>query len=176
VSGVEGDVVAEPVLGCEGVDLVTGDALAHSAVRIDGGRDAVVGGAEKPAPVFNSAHANHVEVLPWSAGIAIPGVVTDVDEDFCAELSEVAYFIRKDCFVADEDAIAMAVEAEGGAIGSAAERGDFAGELVREGEVLLERDVFAEGNEVDLVVSADAVAVLRNDDGGVEILPLLLIL
>ncbi len=35
-------------------------------------------------------------------------VVADVDEDFGAELGEVAHFVGEDGFVADEDAVAMA--------------------------------------------------------------------
>ena len=90
---------------------------------------------------------------------------------------EVADLVGKDGLVADEDAVAMAVEAEGGCGRSPREkRRDLAGEFVGEGQVLLEGDVFAEGDEVDLVVAADAVAVGGEDHGGVVVEPLLLIL
>ena len=107
---VEGDVVAESVLGGKSVNLVARDALAYPAVRVDGCGDAVVGGAQKPAAIFDGAHASHVEVLPGGAGVAVPAVVADVDQNFSAELGEVADLVGEDRFVADEDAVAMAVD------------------------------------------------------------------
>ena len=110
--GVEGDVVAEAVLGGECVLLMAGNALADAAIGVDCRGDAVVGVAKNPAAIFDGTHARHVEMLPGRAGIAVPGVVADVDENFGAELGEVADFVGEDCFVADEDAVAMAVKAE----------------------------------------------------------------
>ncbi len=85
------------------------NALADAAVGIDDSSDAVIGAAEKPAAVLDGAHAGYVEVLPGGAGVAVPAVVADVDEDFGTELSEVANLVGEDGFVADEDAVMMAV-------------------------------------------------------------------
>ena len=88
------------------------NALADAAIGIDDGGDAVVGVAQKPAAVFDGAHAGHVQVLPGRAGVAVPAIVADVDEDLGAELREVADFVGEDGLVTDEDAVAVAVEAE----------------------------------------------------------------
>ena len=132
VLGIEGDIVAEAIFGGKRVDLVARNALAHAAIRIDDGSDAVVGIAQQPAAVFDGAHAGYVEVLPGGAGVAVPSVVADVDENFGAELGEVANLIGKDSFVADEDAVAMAVEAEDFALVPASKFRNAAGELVGE--------------------------------------------
>ena len=99
---------------------------------------------ENPATIFDGAHADHVEVLPWSAGVAVPGVVADVDEDFGAELGEVADFVGKHGLVADEDAVAMGV-----AVGSG-ESKDFRSVAARElrdtaGELAGEEEDFLKG-------------------------------
>ena len=77
--------------------------------------------------------------------------------------AKLPHLVGKDRFVADEDAIAMRAVAatEDLALGAAGERRDAAGELVRKEEQVLERNVFAERHEVNLVVAADAPAVRR---------------
>src|SRR5579859_3259414 len=107
--GIESDVVAEPELRGERVLLVARNALPYAAVGIDRRGDTVVGVAQNPAAVFDRPHAGHVQVLPRSAGVAIPSVVADVDQHFSAELREVAHLVGEDGFVADEDAVAMAL-------------------------------------------------------------------
>ena len=70
--------------------------------------DAGVGVAEHPAAIFDGAHAGHVEVLPGRAGVAVPAVVADVDQDLGAVEGELADFVGEDGLVADEDAVAVA--------------------------------------------------------------------
>ncbi len=80
-----------------------------SAVGRDGCGDSGVGGAENPAVVFDGAHANHVQVLPWGAGVAVPAVVGDVDQNFSAQLGELADLVAEDGLVADEGSVGVAV-------------------------------------------------------------------
>ena len=91
---------------------MAGNALPHAAIGIDDRGDAVVGVAQNPAAVFDGPHARHVQVLPGRAGVAVPAVVADVDQHLGAQLRELAHLVGKDRLVADEDAVAMAVEAK----------------------------------------------------------------
>src|ERR1035437_6942488 len=159
VRGVEGDVVAEAVSGGQCIGLVAGNALAHAAVGVDGRGDAVVGVAENPAAVFDGTHARHIQVLPRGAGVAVPSVIADVDEDLCAETRELPHLVGEDGFIADENSVAMAVEAEDFALVAGRALGDFSGELAGKEEEAAEGNVFAEGDEVDFVVTAKARAV-----------------
>jgi len=123
------DVAIESVCRGQRIGGVAGNALADAAVGIDGGRDAVVGVAQNPAAVFDGTHARHVQVLPGGAGVAVPSIVRDVDEHLGAELGELPHLIGKNGLVADEDAVAMAVQAEDLALVAAIEARDLAGEL-----------------------------------------------
>jgi hypothetical protein len=157
---------------------VAGNALADAAVGVDDGGDAVVGVAQDPAAVLDGAHADHVEVLPGGAGVAVPAVVADVDEDFGAELGEVAHLVGEDRLIADEDAVAVGFTVRGGetedfAVFATCERGDPAGEFTGKLEQVGEGNVLAEGDEMDLVVAADADAICRDDEGGVKVVCLL---
>ncbi len=108
------------------------NALAHAAVGIDGRRDAVVGVAQQPAAILDGPHARHIQVLPRRARVAVPSIVADVHQHFGAEPRKLPHFVGKHRLVADEDAIAMAVEAEDLALVAARELGNAAGEFVRE--------------------------------------------
>ena len=108
VGGVEGDVA----LVAEG-DVEAGAAMARSghgdvAAWVDGGGDAGVGGAQDPAMVFDGAHAHHIQVLPGCAGVSIPAVVGNIDENVRAQIFELTNLISEDGFVADEGAVGMA--------------------------------------------------------------------
>src|SRR3984957_6171917 len=172
--GVEGDVVAEAELGGEGVGLVARDALADASVGVYDAGDAVVGVAQDPAAILDGAHAGHIEVLPGGAGVAVPAVVADVDENFCAERGELANFVGEDGFIADEDAVAVMLAVRAGEKKdfvhvAASELGDAAGEFLGEEEELLEWNVFAEGDQVDFVVAANGGAIGGKDQGGVVV-------
>ena len=87
VAGVEGEVVLVAEVDADAGSLVARGGGGDSAVGIDGGGDSGVGGAKDPAVIFDGAHANHVEVLPGGAGVAVPAVVGDVDQDIGAFLA-----------------------------------------------------------------------------------------
>ena len=59
-------------------------ARNDSAIRIDGGGEAGVGIAQQPAIVFDGTHAGLVQVLGPCAGVAVPAVVGNIDEDLGA--------------------------------------------------------------------------------------------
>ena len=107
VAGVEGEVVlvAEGDAAAQ-VRMWRGSGGGDAAVGIDGCGDAGVGGAKDPAVVFDGAHADHVEVLPGGAGVAVPAVVGDVDEDVARlAVGELADLVAEDGLVADKDAV-----------------------------------------------------------------------
>src|ERR1700757_2024263 len=85
VSGVEGDVVFVTEVDADAGALVAWCSGGDSAVGVDGRGDSGVRGAQNPPMIFDGAHADHVEVLPGCAGVAVPAIVGDVDEDVCAE-------------------------------------------------------------------------------------------
>src|SRR5437588_12230648 len=87
-----------------------------SAVGIDRRGDSCVGGAKDPAVIFDGAHANHVQVLPGGAGVPVPAVIGDVDQDVRSPLGELADLVAEDGFVADEGSVGMAVGGEDGAL------------------------------------------------------------
>src|ERR1700744_492477 len=138
-----------------------------SAKGVDGCGDTRVGCAENPAVVFDGTHANHVEVLPCGAGVAVPAVVGDVDEYVGTLLGEMADLVTEDGFVADEDAVGVAAGGEDGAVRAWLEGAYFVEEIFGEEEEFFEGDVLAEGNEVHLVIVADEGAVGIDEGGSV---------
>ena len=129
MSGVEGEVVLVAEVDADAGALVARCGGGDSAVGIDGGGDSGVGGAKDPAVIFDGAHADHVEVLPCGAGVAVPAVVGDVDEDVGALLGELADLVAEDGLVADEDAVGVAAGGEDGALLAGFEEPDFVEEI-----------------------------------------------
>jgi len=106
-------------------------------------------------------------VLPGSAGVAVPAIVREVDQHLRAETGKLANLVGEDRLIAEEDAVAMAIEAEDLALGSAAHLANVAGEGAGKGEQFMEGHILAEGNEVDFVVAAQGCAVRVDDQRGV---------
>ena len=92
--------------------LVHRKPLRNAAGRIDGRRDAVVGGANQPAPIFRGPHAGDLEMLFARGAVAEVAVVRQIDQQVGALLDELPDLMRKNRFVADEDADAMIVHRE----------------------------------------------------------------
>ena len=168
VRGVEGEVVlvaeADPDAGAD-VARSGGD---DSTVGCDGGGDSGVGGAEDPAVIFDGAHADHVEVLPRGAGVAVPAVVGDVNEDFGTLFGEFANLVAKDGLVADEGSVGVAARGEDDSVLAGIEGARFVEQTLCEEEKFLERDVLAEGDEVHLVVAGYEFPLRADEGGGVE--------
>ena len=78
-AGVEGEVVFEAKEDLHRGAEVARDGLSDAALGIDDSGDAGVGGTEDPAMIFYGTHADHVEVFPRGAGVAVPAVVRYVD-------------------------------------------------------------------------------------------------
>src|ERR1700678_4474334 len=141
VAGVEGEVVLVGEVNADAGALVARRSSGDSAVGIDGGGDAGIGGAKDPAMIFDSAHTNHVEVLPGSAGVAVPSVVGDVDEGFGSVLGELTDFVAEDGLVTDECAIGVATGFEDCAFPARLEEANFVEEAFCEEEELFVGDV-----------------------------------
>src|SRR6185437_14655763 len=122
---------------------------------------------KNPAMVFDGAHADHVEVLPGRAGVAVPAVVGDVDENFGSLLGVLANLIGKDGLVADKGAVSMAAGGEDSAMNAWIEGAYFVEKTLGEEEELFERDVLAERNEMHLVIATRELPLRRNKGGGV---------
>ena len=61
----------------------------------------------QPAIIFDGAHAGLIQVLRVGAAVAIPSVVGNVHQELRALIGELADFIGKYRFVADEHAEAF---------------------------------------------------------------------
>src|SRR5580700_8738136 len=72
IASVEGEVVLVAEVDADAGALVARRGGGDSAEGIDGCGDAGVCGAQDPAVIFDGSHTNHVEVLPTSAGVAVP--------------------------------------------------------------------------------------------------------
>ena len=92
-------------------------------------------------------------MLGPGAGVAVPAVVRDVDEDLGAFGGELADFAGEDGFVADEDAEFVVSGSERGARGAMGKIANRFGESGGEREDVAEGDVLAEGDEMDFVVT-----------------------
>ena len=84
-------------------------ALHNPPVRIDDGRYAAIGIDQQPTIIFYGSHPAHIQVLPGRAGIAIPAVVGDVNQNVRAQVDELTYFIGKDRFIADKNPVVMTI-------------------------------------------------------------------
>jgi hypothetical protein len=61
-------------------------------------------------------------VLPGSAGVAVPTVVADVDQHLGPQPSKLPHLVGEDRLIADEDAVAVAIQPEGLALFAAAKK------------------------------------------------------
>src|SRR5437588_6382823 len=118
--------------------------------------------------VLHGPHARHLQVLPGRAGLAIPEIIGDIDEHLSAVGGELAYFTGKDRFIADENAIASAVQVEDLALRSRSKVPDFARQLFSEKQEFLQGHIFAEGHQMDLVIATYHLALRIQDERGVE--------
>ncbi len=176
---VERHIIPVPELRGQRVHRMPRNTLPHPPIRIDRRRHPVVRIAQQPPPVLNRSHPRHVQVLPRSTGVAIPGVIADVDQHLSAILRELPHLIRKNRLVADEDAVAahravLVLDAKDRVIGTAIEPRDAPGKLLREEQQLLKRNILAERNQVNLVVASDLLAVGAHHHRRIELPPALL--
>jgi hypothetical protein len=156
MGGVEGQIAFVTEASLDAGANMTRRGGSNAAIRINGGGDAGVGGAKYPAVIFDGAHADHVEVLPWCTGVAIPAVVGDIDEYLRVIFHELADLVAEDGFVTDEDTIGVAIAMEDGAVGAAVHIAGPGGKLLREEEEVFEGNVLTPWNKVDLVIAAGA--------------------
>src|SRR5271170_8421459 len=112
VGRIEGKALFVGEVHANAGSLVARCCGGNSTEGVDGCGHSCVGGTKNPAMVFDGAHTDHIEVLPCGAGVAVPAVVGDVDQDIGPLLGEMADFVAKDRFVADEDAVDVAARSE----------------------------------------------------------------
>src|ERR1700735_5241817 len=165
VRGVEGEVALVGEVDADTGALVGRRGGSDSSVGVDGSGNASVGGAQNPAMVFDGSHTNHVEMLPGSAGVTVPAVVRDVDENVGSLLCEVTDLVAEDGLVADEHAVGVAPGFEDGALFAGFEVACVVEQALCEEEEVLEGDIFAERNQMHLVVVTCEDAI-RGDKGG----------
>src|SRR5450755_4028337 len=112
MGSVEGGYVGQGVgRPQDGADFAR-DGGHDSSVRVDGGGDAGVGVAQQPAFIFDGPHAGLLQVLGVGAAVAVPAVIGNIDEDLRAVGGELADFVGKNGFVADEHAELVAAGIE----------------------------------------------------------------
>ena len=87
--------------------------------------------------------------------VAVPSVVGDIDEHFCAVKRELPYLVGEDRLVTDEDSDLHVPGIEWHATAAASEGTDLAGERLGEGDEILEWNEFAERYQMDFVVARD---------------------
>ena len=75
--------------------MSVGSCGDDAAVGIDETREAVVGIAEQPAPVFDRSHARHHQVLRRSRRAAEPSIIRNIDQQFGAVWREPAHLSGK---------------------------------------------------------------------------------
>src|SRR5438876_12075074 len=103
-------------------------------------------------------------MLAGGAITSVPAIVADVDEDLRPGSGELAYFIGKDGFVADEcsEFVSFDLEPRAGVAGNIV--ADCLRQTAGKSEDAFERHVLAEGHQMDLVVMAKPGAV-GSDEG-----------
>src|SRR5882757_8778354 len=151
---VKGKVVFVAEVHADAGSLVARGGGGDSAIGIDGRGDSCVGGTKDPAVIFDGTHANHVQVLPGGAGVAVPAVVGDVDQDIGSLLRELADFVSEDGFVTDEGSVGVTACFEDGALFAGFEETYFVQKTLCEEEELFVGNVLAKGDEMHLVVMA----------------------
>lgn len=141
---------------------------SNLAIGINDRSDAGVRCTKNPAMVLDSPHADHVEMLPGSAGIAIPAIVGDVDEHLRSLLNILANLVGKDGFITDESPIGMAVRGEDDTVSAGIEGAYFVEQTLCKEKEALEGNVLAKRNQVHLVVASSKISVRRDKRCGVE--------
>src|SRR5262249_31802260 len=149
---------------------VRGQESADSSEVVHDPRDAGNRGAQEVAFRLDRAQQSAREVLGLSAGAAVPGVVGDRDEKVRAEAAHLVAGERGiEDLVTDTDAGLDLAVVEDRGLRRRRERADLRGDLPREEEELRQRNVFAEGNEVDLPVGFADEAARAREAGDVEV-------
>ena len=142
--------------------------LEDAAVRVDGDGEAVVGSTHDPAAVLDGAHADHAQMLLGGSGTAEPAVIRNVEEELCATGGETAHFARVDCFITDKDTKGMSMgKLAHDVLVSFVEAANVAGYTGDDAVDQRERHIFAKGNEMDLVVDEDTLALRVKEQGAV---------
>src|SRR6516162_8086007 len=135
----------------------------HNApVGVNYGGDPGVGGAQKPAVVFDCAHARHVEMLPRRSGVSEPSVIRDVHKHISPIEGELSNLVGEDGFVTDERPNSDIALFERDALCASRECSDVARESLGKADEPFERYELAERHEMDLVVTRDPRSTRRN--------------
>src|SRR5438105_11945711 len=123
------------------------------SIRVNGSRNAAVGGAQHPPVVLDGAHTGHIQVLARSSAFAVPTVIGDVHQHFGSALREETDLLGKDRFVTDEYSHLVAIEIEDCPLSARSEIPNVLSDLASKGKETLEGHIFAERHQMDLVVA-----------------------
>ena len=124
-----------------------------SPVGINRRRDAGVGVAQQPAVVFDRAHAGLFQVLGVSPAVSVPAVVGDIHKDLRAVGGQLPDLIGKDRFIADEHPELVLSGLQRRPRSSGREIANLLGQSAGKAEHTLEGHIFAERNQMHLVVA-----------------------
>ena len=88
---------------------VPGCAVRYPPLRVDRRSNAIVRIQQNPPVILNRSHARHIKVLPRRAGVSIPSIVRNIDEDISPLKREWANLTRENRLIADEDSKRMPI-------------------------------------------------------------------
>src|SRR5258708_25837304 len=152
--GVKSGGAVQSVRGLQSSAGFSWSAPHNSAVRIYRRGHAGVSVAQQPARIFHRAHSSLLQALGVSAAVAIPAVIRDIHEYLGAILCELPHVVRENGFVTDKDAQLLIAGRQRPARDAARKIPDFFGQTSSKRKPVLERNIFTEGNEMNLVVTS----------------------
>src|SRR5665213_3591936 len=143
-------------------------AFNYLSIRIDYSCHTVIGSNQYPAIVFNGAHPGHIQVLPGSAGIAIPAIIGNINQNVRALLYKRAYCVGENRLVPYEHSVAMTVRRKYHPVFSRCHMAHLVRQRSCKGQQLWERRVFAKRDQMHLVVATNKHSIWGNKCGGVK--------
>src|SRR5205823_5092373 len=98
-------------------------------------------------------------MLGIGTAVSVPAIVRNIHQNLRAAIGELANFVREHRFVAYENSDLLVTGLERIARRAAGEIADFFGEAAGKAKQAFEGNVFAEWNQVDLVVASVPIAI-----------------
>ena len=144
-------------------------SLGDSPARIHKSADARVGGSNHGKTRFHGSKSAHGKVLKGGARPAEPGIVRQIDKHLCPLARLVSSQIGENGLEADQHACGVSGALKRGDPASGSKVPGRRDKAVDKREKALERDVLAEGDEMDLVVPENGTIVRGEEIGAVKV-------